>query len=201
MTLLCITCVRHECNHVPEVAFKTLGDLAYMFCTSSLITNGSIYYDLLLHARRVLETKLKIVYSPPVAANQRYARSVIEEAMHSGPRFQQEDSTSGPSYQSIELLLTLANGDWRQPTPVHHCSLGCCESKTDTVAKMWLAILDVVFHRRPETPVLSRWTSCGSCVRFFLLASCFHNLFHQAWLGTTMSMIYWRRTDCLMWSG
>ncbi|CAK9107518.1 unnamed protein product [Durusdinium trenchii] len=57
-------CLLHECNHVPEVAFKTLGDLAYMFCTSSLITNGSIYYDLLLHARRVLETKLKIVYSP-----------------------------------------------------------------------------------------------------------------------------------------
>lgn len=204
MTLLCITCVRHECNHVPEVAFKTLGDLAYMcwakhvdwcnlefgtpqpesdwiwhwlcrFCTSSLITNGSIYYDLLLHARRVLETKLKIVYSPsetelieyqgqgisdvytkPVQdnTNKDYVGGVwikvmwvgvcvcapgllrpirgmpavwlkkpctqawirkVEDCLNlgplvAGPRFQQEDSTSGPSYQSIELLLTLANG-------------------------------------------------------------------------------------------
>ncbi|CAJ1454861.1 unnamed protein product [Effrenium voratum] len=67
-------CLMHEINHVSEIALKTLGDLSSMFCLSSLLTQGSIFLNLLVHARSFLDRTLRVSYEPclPETASGRF---------------------------------------------------------------------------------------------------------------------------------
>ncbi|CAE7220762.1 unnamed protein product, partial [Symbiodinium sp. CCMP2456] len=47
--------------------------------------------------------------------------------------------------------------------------------------KLWCAVLDVIFSSRPDIPILSRWLTCASTSRFFMLATGMHNLLGKAW--------------------
>ncbi len=35
------------------------------FCTSGILSNGATYFDLLWHARKIVEENVEIVYGPP----------------------------------------------------------------------------------------------------------------------------------------
>ena len=105
------------------------------------------------------------------------ANGVLASRLNSVPR------PSGREPNSVE--------DWKSSQITHHCRFGCCANAAESRAglkrchsescpspevrvrgrKLWCAVLDVVFARRPPVPVLSRWLTCAAAARFVMCAT------------------------------
>ncbi|CAE7041839.1 unnamed protein product [Symbiodinium sp. KB8] len=59
-------CMMHQANLTTEQMWKTMGVLPG-FCFSSILTQGSLFYELICQCKRIIESKLVIRYDPRCA--------------------------------------------------------------------------------------------------------------------------------------
>ena len=86
----------------------------------------------------------------------------------------------------VKWLLVIYNGDWRSPTPIHHCKLGCeckCESPAQLRLKAMTVFVAFVMGSRPAVPALSRWLKCVKTARWYWTTSAIHGLLQRGYEG------------------
>ena len=77
----------------------------------------------------------------------------------------------------FDLLLRWLPLLWcSQGALVHYCPLGCCQSRADSVQKIYGAFHAALLSYRPKVPALSRWLGVFQPLAWWVTAFTFHGI-------------------------
>jgi len=71
-------CDTHAANHVSEPLWRAMDILSPMFCLTNVLSNGSSYFDLLMHIWHLIDTTAIIEYGEPDASVLEQNRLVLD---------------------------------------------------------------------------------------------------------------------------
>ena len=149
-------------------------DLSRMYSGALLMRAGAHWSNLLTAISTVVNTSITRIHVASLDAIPS-SSPIIQDMLYLTCHTFNMSSTS-----SQELRHLLNGGDITTHQFVHYCVPGCCSSDSHYATRLTTCIKSMLFSKKPQVPILARWTKAGPCIDFFLFGSLLHSLLVRA---------------------
>lgn len=176
-------CLSHQtmlCINEAHFPLKVLGPL---FCATTLLRHGTTWLGLQENLHKYVQERLQITTSPPTSADAEYLEALLDLIFP--PRAPRDVEgflrSRRQQQQRAEFGRLLAGTGHGSVALTHYCPPGCCSSRTESVEKVFAALLQFWAGSLPSIPALNRWTSLQEPVAWFATGMLLQGLLPACW--------------------